>query len=157
MLVFPIASRAVFQSTRPARGETCPQCLLCRGRGYFNPLAPHGARRAAALAGNRGRSISIHSPRTGRDAAMINSLGGDTEFQSTRPARGETGIRVDVRPAETISIHSPRTGHADKQLSASVHHFNPLAPHGARRSDEARQNSAPCYFNPLAPHGARPG
>ena len=34
-------------------------------------------------------------------------------------------------------------------------YFNPLPPHGGRRSKEG-SNDAQCYFNPLPPHGGRP-
>ena len=34
-------------------------------------------------------------------------------------------------------------------------YFNPLPPHGGRRSKEG-SNDAQCYFNPLSPHGGRP-
>ena len=34
--------------------------------------------------------------------------------------------------------------------------FNPLPPHGGRRSSQGRPNSIRKYFNPLPPHGGRP-
>ena len=36
-----------------------------------------------------------------------------------------------------------------------MHHFNPRAPCGARRSSRPARRSAPWYFNPRAPCGAR--
>ena len=78
------------------------------------------------------RSISIHSPRMGRDFKEIASTSGATnfnplsphgerpeperpaeemeEFQSTLPAWGETFQRVNDLFQIAMSIHSPRMG-----------------------------------------------
>ena len=64
---------SMFQSTRPARGATIRVGKAHRfaGQDSFNPRAPRGARRDAAI-GN----FSAHA-----------------QFQSTRPARGATCCR----------------------------------------------------------------
>ena len=99
---------------------------------HFNPLAPRGARRTASQPRARnsqfqstrpawgetitGRglslrhSISIHSPRVGRDLRMTSRASDPSPFQSTRPAWGETSGGVKVFCGVTISIHSPRVG-----------------------------------------------
>ena len=121
---------------------------------YFNPLSPYGERRPAlvydlhqesfqstlpAWGETRRRavcavhrSISIHSPRMGRDqpshdgsgmAAHFNPLSPHGErpvlvpvlpphsrFQSTLPAWGETDHPLHPRIRRAISIHSPRMG-----------------------------------------------
>ena len=56
------------------------------------------------------KSISIHSPRAGRDDLPIPGRRLDKEFQSTRPVRGETRQIVIVISERKISIHSPRAG-----------------------------------------------
>ena len=99
-----------FQSTRPARGETSCLCSPLRPGPYFNPLAPHGARRARSAFFVEAAVISIHSPRTGRDELLHSQEIADAVFQSTRPARGETGKLVPELLQLRISIHSPRTG-----------------------------------------------
>ena len=124
---------------------------------YFNPLAPHGARRRHAV-----------------------QLRAAKVFQSTRPARGETNINMRVDMAKVFQSTRPARGETCRQCGAGGgNHFNPLAPHGARRyvldmsrreiifqsTRPARGETRPglskrstrSYFNPLAPHGARPG
>ena len=83
---------AIFQSTRPIRGATCPRVdflilfLLIsihaphtgrdgkatsgkRRKKYFNPRAPYGARRITVSPTCWAFLISIHAPHTGRDAS----------------------------------------------------------------------------------------
>ena len=134
-----------FQSTRPARGETFLVIMDVINIYYFNPLAPHGARRRAGdTAGAGGVKISIHSPRTGRDLPARRLPRMLTVFQSTRPARGETAGGDAALGSQHISIHSPRTGrdliHAMSTYPSTD--FNPLAPHGARhRFDRLRERN----------------
>ena len=81
----------LFQSTRPVRGETCAALAPSGSSRHFNPLAPCGARPPAiwiydcseafqstrpvrgetqpSYAVRCTESISIHSPRAGRDCA----------------------------------------------------------------------------------------
>ena len=58
--------------------------------------------------------------------------------------------------AKAISIHSLRMeGDCSiDQRSHAVIHFNPLPPHGGRRSKSSIADLA-SYFNPLPPHGGR--
>ncbi len=148
--------------------------------GYFNPLAPRGAR-------------------LGGDASHET----EREFQSTRPSRGETmpdlfrtcrgrnfnplaprGARhlppAFVENLKRISIHSPLAGRDLVQYLVGrivAIYFNPLAPRGARRPSGRRLSGAGPFqstrpsrgetlpkrwqrisdrdFNPLAPRGAR--
>ena len=81
----------IFQSTLPAWGETA------------------SARRVSTF-----RTISIHSPRMGRDLPEWTIRCDRFGFQSTLPAWGETG------PCRPGSLQA-----AD---------FNPLSPHGERRA-----------------------
>ena len=101
-----------FQSTRPSRGATLRFQRLYAAHHYFNPRAPHGARLFDAKAQRFPRGISIHAPLTGRDV-----------------------IFVDEATQLTISIHAPLTGRdQDGRAEAKcLQHFNPRAPHGARR------------------------
>ncbi len=124
--------------------------------GYFNPLAPRGAR-----PGRRRRHAA------------------GPAFQSTRPSRGETRAGCSGGALNSISIHSPLAGR-DFDRPANCfkrHNFNPLAPRGARRMAKYKPmriyrisihsplagrdqgvsvipRPTP-YFNPLAPRGAR--
>ena len=148
----------LFQSTRPARGETNPNC----GFVLMDKL------------------ISIHSPRTGRDASRPPPRRPHSPFQSTRPARGETGSGGDpgraVRHFNPLAPHGARPSRFTAFLR-NKNYFNPLAPHGARplakqlaemqrrfqstrpargeTSSPGTARTSTCDFNPLAPHGAR--
>ena len=137
-----------FQSTLPAWGETRPP-TDDPPRHNFNPLSPHGERRTTLTLIWTNRTISIHSPRMGRDSCADWRIRRETEFQSTLPAWGETHSharpswpplfqstlpawgetvlpdrRVQPRP---ISIHSPRMGrdvaqyHTSGWLAISIH------------------------------------
>ena len=122
-----------FQSTLPAWGETGGYRQHRRGAGHFNPLSPHGERRmyensrttvqafqstlpawgetpSFPAMVNRD-SISIHSPRMGRDFSEMWLFPLGTLFQSTLPAWGETfGSLSEMNRRLEISIHSPRMG-----------------------------------------------
>ena len=153
------------------------------------------------LANAEKTTISIHAPREGRDNCHGTGTGTDrhfnpraprgarpkntkhnardSEFQSTRPARGATVSRIVSPTADAISIHAPREGR-DRSRAVTrlqVHHFNPRAPRGARLSMSAilslfssfqstrpargatlrvsRSHTPVRYFNPRAPRGAR--
>ena len=99
-----------FQSTLPAWGETFIQHGRALGIINFNPLSPHGERRAPAGYRWPGLIISIHSPRMGRDNPLDSLFGGGGGFQSTLPAWGETLATCFFFYAWEISIHSPRMG-----------------------------------------------
>ena len=85
----------------------------CWKRGYFNPRAPYGARRAGAGDVPAPAGISIHAPHTGRDSLAHCSSSRNATFQSTRPIRGATRT-ADLSPQDALN-------------------FNPRAPYGARR------------------------
>ena len=108
----PTPRRADFNPLSP-HGERQHQGTGPRRRGYFNPLSPHGERPRTTPTATPERSISIHSPRMGRDSITATSARLCPIFQSTLPAWGET-FGSGCPPA-------PRK------------HFNPLSPHGERR------------------------
>ena len=56
------------------------------------------------------RQISIHAPREGGDWEDFSARHGETEFQSTPPARGATDIISALASGIGISIHAPREG-----------------------------------------------
>ena len=79
----------------------------------FNPLSPHGERRAACRKSFPITTISIHSPRMGRDYLL----------------RGAIRPTLDFNP---LSPHGERPFPAGYG-GAMPFHFNPLSPHGERR------------------------
>ena len=63
---------------------------------------------------------------------------------------------IDTLP-EGISIHSPRMGRDGRAALnlGRADDFNPLSPHGERRTSTILLAGAHGYFNPLSPHGER--
>ena len=101
----------VFQSTLPAWGETYIAFGGARGGGFQSTLPAWGETRQLPFRRLEG-GISIHSPRMGRDAGIV-----DRDF-----------------PFGLISIHSPRMGR-DRGNGAGPRergYFNPFSPHGER-------------------------
>ena len=173
-----------------------------RIRERFNPRAPCGARRYlpqgiryphkisthAPLAGrdmppkrrNQHENISTHAPLAGRDQEGKQAYGSNEQFQPTRPLRGATDIRLDIRLPQkqfqptrplrgattsfvmsttisrAISTHAPLAGrdgvvaHIAESPAISTH-----APLAGR--DAAASSLLPFFFdfNPRAPCGAR--
>ena len=151
------AQTTIFQSTRPVRGETLSHVL------WHVPLLFQSTRpvRGETLKEETSHfshgSISIHSPRAGRDKTRVLIAMSKEIFQSTRPVRGET-IRIGSQASFLfISIHSPRAGrdHVFVERMVSLIHFNPLAPCGARPALIFSPSAFNGHFNPLAPCGAR--
>ena len=83
-------------------------------------------------------TISIHSPRMGRDLLDNRALKDERLFQSTLPAWGETMLTRPREEGEEISIHSPRMGRDPAPISTPTRgrNFNPLSPHGERLDGE---------------------
>ena len=100
---------------------------------YFNPRAPCGARQLIADG--------------------VNTLG---QFQSTRPVRGATNMRVNIRFSTSISIHAPRAG---RDPGPEVLHYGRWISIHAPRAGRDHTVSLHCWrwrnFNPRAPCGAR--
>jgi len=120
-----------FQFTRPAWGATHVQSSAVRGR-QVSIHAPRVGRDASANALRTRLSVSIHAPRVGRDQSVEIDVR-DWEFQFTRPAWGAT-----------------------RECSDPVGHrrFNSRAPRGARRHADYPWTVCSC-FNSRAPRGAR--
>ena len=126
----------IFQSTRPIRGATRWVQFKARGRLNFNPRAPYGARPAHGVP--PGKWDYHFNPRAPYGARQLKKTrnGERRPFQSTRPIRGATVIRL---------------------IKGEYHaYFNPRAPYGARLRYPALL-WWPSYFNPRAPYGARHG
>ena len=117
----PFSLSHLFQSTRPAWGETLYSQSHHGLPLYFNPLAPCGARRAVlwtlirllhfnplAPCGARrpgGQTSRLHPPTfqstrpvRGETATPASTMRGSTSFQSTRPVRGETARSSTASP-----------------------------------------------------------
>ena len=80
-------------------------------------------------------SISIHAPHAGRDLALPVKAARGKAISIHAPHAGRDGLQpVSVYKGVAISIHAPHAGRdpPDQRRSASVSHFNPRAPCGAR-------------------------
>ena len=125
----------------------------------FNPLSPCGERRELMAKYGLSQSISIHSPRVGRDlfkefiqamcAISIHSprVGRDSRlgllllpFANFNPLSpcGERHRRPGPNAGRIkISIHSPRVGRdiLHRSVRCRHRHFNPLSPCGERQDE----------------------
>ena len=82
----------MFQSTRPARGATV-RPVVPRDGAAVSIHAPRTGRDARPTStSGPPPCVSIHAPRTGRDLARGEAPGRQLAFQSTRPARGATMV-----------------------------------------------------------------
>ena len=112
-----------FQSTLPAGGATA-FVLWCglRDWKHFNPRSPRGERPGAKRPRiNKASNFNPRSPRGERRADLDNSnlL---FKFQSTLPAGGATGIKIDApQLSRMISIHAPRGGSDQRFVPRSGH------------------------------------
>ena len=109
-----LAAQGFISIHSPRMGRDAGAGKTGGGAGDFNPLSPHGERLAV--------QIVLHHRR---------------QFQSTLPAWGETqNGRGFPRPL-LISIHSPRMGRdpGERPPPSAPTYFNPLSPHGERRSN----------------------
>ena len=129
---------------------------------------------------NQHENISTHAPLAGRDQEGKQAYGSNEQFQPTRPLRGATDIRLDIRLPQkqfqptrplrgattsfvmsttisrAISTHAPLAGrdgvvaHIAESPAISTH-----APLAGR--DAAASSLLPFFFdfNPRAPCGAR--
>ena len=101
----------------------------------FNPLPPHGGRRAFRKGSGYIRTISIHSLRMEGDLTVCVLQSTSNIFQSTPSAWRETGWQDLVGDPFPISIHSLRMegDHTSGTSLWKSPYFNPLPPHGGRR------------------------
>ena len=100
-----------FQSTLPVRGATVSADEQSNRLYHFNPRSPCGERLAGLDCPHKNRTISIHAPRAGSDAAEIGMYAVTEEFQSTLPVRGATASAYPMLTVSwAISIHAPRAG-----------------------------------------------
>ena len=103
----------LFQSTLPAWGETSSRRRRRRETTTFQSTLPAWGETLRRVRAPCGRSISIHSPRMGRDWSTSTCRGCSSNFNPLSP-HGER------RPA--------------REPLPSPGHFNPLSPHGERRT-----------------------
>ena len=124
----------------------------------FNPRSPCGERPCMSRRGSIDSIISIHAPRVGSDGLTTCLSRRNSEFQSTLPVWGATGVGAGVGAVRLISIHAPRVG-SDRQLIGRQRNrvnFNPRSPCGERPGRPGRPSTGGRHFNPRSPCGERP-
>ena len=128
-------AQLIFQSTLPERGETHPFHGCCIQYTKFQSTLPERGETGHLVQYAALFTISIHSPRAGRDYAPPEMQPFSRPFQSTLPERGETRLAGDAGTNLLISIHSPRAGRdiIAPPIMAGPIYFNPLSPSGERR------------------------
>ena len=114
-----------FNPLPPHGGRRRRHCMFQRNAPYFNPLPPHGGRLVSENHAYCGAFISIHSLRM----------------------EGDSGTVDTCRNLHAISIHSLRM-EGDRHID--MHHitgryFNPLPPHGGRRSAALLVSTLPLF------------
>ena len=129
-------SESEFQSTLPAWGEThfpaggtqgivisIHSPRMGRDPIFRPPILSHFV-------------ISIHSPRMGRDGVLVADNLNHFTFQSTLPAWGETSPWGRGLPNSSFQSTLPAWGETVRLPTscAGWRNFNPLSPHGERRS-----------------------
>ena len=145
-----------FQSTRPLRGAT-PASVMYDSCMVFQSTRPLRGATPARLLSGRHPQISIHAPLAGRDHSASSSPSSALNFnprapcgarlsrpyrsrailrfQSTRPLRGATKVKLVLYAMPTFQSTRPLRGATARRpgRSCSSRNFNPRAPCGARR------------------------
>ena len=168
-----------FQSTRPMRGATSSlserfpvisisihaphagrdTCFkrLCRFSSDFNPRAPCGARLTVNAVGGNVNLFQSTRPMRGATVLRLVSVrrGG---FQSTRPMRGATQPCFPEADQPAISIHAPHAGR-DGQSGANLPPLGQIsihAPHAGRDQGQGQGHQVRA-ISIHAPHAGRDG
>ena len=121
----------------PLAGRDDRGGLRCKLRSYFNPRAPCGARRYPEIKQlGYGPRFQPTRPLRGATTQVLLDMMQRTIFQPTRPLRGATvPVTYYSENDDGISTHAPLAGRDEFKpvLTASMGHFNPRAPCGARQ------------------------
>ncbi len=141
-------ARPKFQSTRPRgarqqndKNEAIKHC--------FNPRARVG-RDGGRGTGEHPDRVSIHAPAWGATKSDV-KLGGDPEFQSTRPRGARRRREGRDIPSRHVSIHAPAWGATVQELLMRASpSFQSTRPRGARLRFFCRTPLGFTSFNPRA-------
>ena len=123
-----------FQSTPPARAETCCSCIQLLGLHHFNPLHPRGRRHKLNCTYLATFQFQSTPPARAETSSTVYHFL-LSKFQSTPPARAETFEAFLRRSSGVISIHSTREGGDTIVVPffPKLRYFNPLHPRGRRQ------------------------
>ena len=150
-------SAMIFQSTLPARGATISLRMIDCIK-TISIHAPRTGSDAAAMPPILFDLISIHAPRTGSDRARCGPASVFPAFQSTLPARGATFRReVLLHLLHRFQSTLPARGatrNRPKRAAARRGFQSTLPARGATKGPTASDSSS-ADFNPRSPHGER--
>ena len=94
----------------PLAGRDLRRASSQASRQNFNPRAPCGARRHCRCTGSQTHAFQSTRPLRGATKIRLMVVAKPTLFQSTRPLRGATRAAHDRGRAVVISIHAPLAG-----------------------------------------------
>ena len=150
---------------------------------HFNPLPPHGGRRATPIGFRRLLFISIHSLRMEGDIASHPDPEDSERYFNPLPPHGGRRDKMSSYIARKVFQSTPsawRETDSESTHENEEQNFNPLPPHGGRpqfylssfsrgeisihslrmEGDRWHGTNTHCWslhFNPLPPHGGRHG
>ena len=154
-----LVSGRAFQSTHPARGATSSYLayLTLRSISIHAPREGCDAE-VVDLTIQYILKISIHAPREGCDPAHRGICPVKVIFQSTHPARGATGTRRDDDVLRLFQSTHPARGATGEVRNPFGPHldFNPRTPRGVRQAGSVHLLPQLLHFNPRTPRGVRP-
>ena len=136
----PVTAIARFQSTLPERGETIVARSCFSARSNFNPLSPSGERQVLVNPIVDWETISIHSPRAGRDFHQLGQRLGQGAISIHSPRAGRDSALELLLALLKISIHSPRAGR-DQTFLAGNECLYDISIHSPRAGRDARNVS----------------
>ena len=131
-----LLSEGQYFNPRSPHGERRGNNRLRKGGAYFNPRSPHGERQLVGTYRLKSaKTISIHAPRTGSDAADVHIGRTYIRFQSTLPARGATAAAAVLLAHIVFQSTLPARGATGLPLRCGkgLPNFNPRSPHGERQ------------------------
>ena len=102
--------RVEFLSTLPARGATRGNPTQAGGQCDFYPRSPRGERQPLSAISTASCKISIHAPREGSDADILENIRVHFDFYPRSPRGERPGTDNTPAPTPDISIHAPREG-----------------------------------------------
>ena len=171
-------SNQIFQSTPSAWRETTDATSFCKPLRHFNPLPPHGGRRAVPavyrqrqinfnpLPPHGGRLSSIRvspnsplfqsTPSAWRETSCDYGTLNPTRFQSTPSAWRETGVMTLFTVC--FVFQSTPSAWRETQRRRNQHKKLQISIHSLRMEGDLVGTcclGVGCNFNPLPPHGGR--
>ena len=121
----------------------------------FNPRSPHGERPTNHGSCFPSSTFQPTLPARGATGIELQIFKGACPFQPTLPARGATEPGGDCSAIHGISTHAPRTG-SDQRHAIRCIRAGKISTHAPRTGSDARVSVPPVIF-PISTHAPRTG